>query len=228
MKIAAFSDVHGNKYAMSSFLAALQSVDYDRAVFLGDVLGYFYYPAEVLEMMRTIPALEMLRGNHDQMAYEVLSGTLDAQPLIAKYGSVYGQIDAQVAEQLSTLPFSRVMDIDGVRVGFFHGTPAAPVDGRLYPKDECPNPEAYSGFEVVICGHTHFRMDRMIGGARVLGAGSVGQPRDFHKPCFLLYDTVSRKAEYVEFDYDRESLSRDVDMRDPDCAKLKELIWRYE
>ena len=34
MRIAVFSDVHGNKYAMSSFLAKLQSVDYDKAVFL--------------------------------------------------------------------------------------------------------------------------------------------------------------------------------------------------
>ena len=228
MRIAVFSDVHGNKYAMSSFLAKLQSVDYDKAVFLGDVMGYFYYPSEVLEMMRTIPSLEMLRGNHDKMAFDVLTGALNAKPLIAKYGSVYGQVDAWAAEQLSDLPFSREICVNGIRVGFFHGTPAAPEDGRLYPDVACHDPETYGDFDVVICGHTHFRMDRMIGGTRVLGAGSVGQPRDFRKPCFLLYDTASRQAEHVEFDYDRKLLSRDVDERDHGSEKLKELIWRYK
>ena len=227
MKIAVFSDAHGNKYAMSSFLAKLHSMDYDRAFFLGDVMGYFYYPSEVLEMMQAIPSLEMLRGNHDKMAYDVLTGVLDARPLIAKYGSTYGNIDERSAERLSVLPFSREMNMNGVHVGFFHGTPVAPIDGRLYPADECPDPSVYDGFDVVICGHTHFRMDRVIGGVRVLGAGSVGQPRDFRKPCFLLYNTESQVAEYIEFDYDRQSLSRDVDERDPGCEKLKELIWRY-
>ena len=137
-------------------------------------------------MMRAIPSLEMLRGNHDKMAYDVLTGALDAQPLIAKYGSAYGKIDERSAERLSSLPFSREMNVGGVRIGFFHGTPAAPMDGRLYPADECPDAAEYDGFDVVICGHTHFRMDRVIGGVRVLGAGSVGQPRDFRKPCFLL------------------------------------------
>ena len=128
----------------------------------------------------------------------------------------------------TVLPFSSEMCVEGIRMGFFHGTPAAPVDGRLYPKDKCCDPDAYGRFDVVFCGHTHFRMDRMIGRTRVLGVGSVGQPRDFRKPCFLLYDTVSCQAEYVEFDYDRKSLSRDVDERDRGCEKLKELIWRYE
>ena len=33
-----------------------------------------------------------------------------------------------------------------------------------------------AGAPVVVCGHTHMQFDRMVGGTRVVNAGSVGMP----------------------------------------------------
>jgi predicted phosphodiesterase len=47
---------------------------------------------------------------------------------------------------------------------------------RLTPEDRLlPIFEALD-LPLVVCGHTHMQFDRMIGGTRVVNAGSVGMP----------------------------------------------------
>ena len=53
--------------------------------------------------------------------------------------------------------------------------------------------------DVVVCGHTHMQFDRMIGGVRVLNAGSVGMPFGAPGADWLL---LGPDVEFRHTDYD--------------------------
>jgi hypothetical protein len=46
----------------------------------------------------------------------------------------------------------------------------------LTPEDRLVHVFEDAGAPLVVCGHTHMQFDRMIGGVRVVNAGSLGMP----------------------------------------------------
>ena len=64
MRIAAFSDIHGNLHALQAVLADIDQQNVDRLFCLGDLVGYGAYPNEVIELIRArdIPTI---MGNYD-------------------------------------------------------------------------------------------------------------------------------------------------------------------
>ena len=61
---------------------------------------------------------------------------------------------------------------------FCHATPRNDTEifTRLTAEDRVLSAFAGVDVPVVVCGHTHMQFDRMIGGIRVVNAGSVGMP----------------------------------------------------
>jgi hypothetical protein len=83
---------------------------------------------------------------------------------------------------------------------FCHATPRSETEcfTRLTPEDRLL--PVFEGLDVslVICGHTHMQFDRMIGGVRVVNAGSVGMPFGEPGAYWLLLgpDVQLRQAPY--------------------------------
>jgi len=44
----------------------------------------------------------------------------------------------------------------------------------------------------------------------VINPGSIGQPRDYNKPSFVVVDTSSKNTEFVRYNYEQESLKKDI------------------
>ena len=59
---------------MNAVLADARSRGYDRAVCLGDLVGYGAHPNEVIERVRDLAPWRMVRGNHDKAACGVTDG----------------------------------------------------------------------------------------------------------------------------------------------------------
>jgi len=61
---------------------------------------------------------------------------------------------------------------------FCHATPRNETEifTRLTPEERLAPVFAGVDASVVVCGHTHMQFDRMVGGLRVVNAGSVGMP----------------------------------------------------
>lgn len=232
MRILVFSDIHGNQYAFRAFLKDIGGVRYDAAIFCGDIFGYYYGQKEILDGLNNMPSLTAVRGNHDEYALMVKNGVLDANELYPKYGHSYGLMDENVLEYIDKLPKSAVIEIDGRRIGVLHASPLDFLEDRLYPKDETSEAliKAYEDFgcEIVFCGHTHFRSDRMIGSVRVINAGSVGQQRDGLGFCYGIFDTDTDEFTYHTIKYDISELEREIDLYDADLAKLKDILHRGE
>jgi len=81
MKLGIFSDVHGHYLNLERVLNRLMNVPVDRLVFLGDILGSFFFrkrqfsverdDIKCLDMIFQYDAI-MLAGNHDDMGMEFL------------------------------------------------------------------------------------------------------------------------------------------------------------
>ena len=228
MRFLIFSDLHGNQYAWQAFAERLRETDYDRLVFLGDVFGYYYGQDQLLRALSRREDMTWLRGNHDQFFLDLLAGKREEDTLIPRYGSTYHaarKACAWAEELLQSKEFSLSLELDGKRILFCHGTPEDPEAGRLYPKDLW-TPEMCGGYDVVICGHTHFRMVREGGGKLWLNAGSLGQPRDGNPSGALLFDSDSGDFAYLDIHYDKTPLFREIEERDPELDKLKEILER--
>lgn len=227
MRLLCFSDVHGNSYALRALIDMLPRLHYDSVFFLGDLFGYYHRQEECVNLLNDIPELICLKGNHDDMALKVVSGKLSVEDLVKKYGNCYRKISNVALKKVRHLVPQFELVSDGLRIGLFHGLPGDPLNGRLYPRDDIPKDDSrFSKYDVVIGGHTHFRMIRHIGKTLVVNAGSLGQPRDRLPACCLIFDTATKRAEYVDVKYPMACLLEDVCQWDPGNDKIEELVKR--
>lgn len=73
MRIALFSDVHGNAPALRAVLEDAKSKNVEEFWFLGDVLGYGPLPVACLELLTDVKPAIWLMGNHDRGALQLLN-----------------------------------------------------------------------------------------------------------------------------------------------------------
>src|SRR5437660_71651 len=86
---------------------------------------------------------------------------------------------------------------------FCHATPQNPNDvfTRLTPDDKLVSMIGEMDADVLVCGHTHMQFNRMIGGLRVVNAGSVGMPFGDPGAYWLL---LGPDVEFHRTEYDLE------------------------
>jgi diadenosine tetraphosphatase ApaH/serine/threonine PP2A family protein phosphatase len=93
------------------------------------------------------------------------------------------------------------MNMSGIgKVLFCHATPQNPNDvfTRLTPDDKLVSVIGETDADVLVCGHTHMQFNRILGGLRVVNAGSVGMPFGDAGAYWLLLgpDVEFRRTEY--------------------------------
>jgi predicted phosphodiesterase len=214
MRIAALYDIHGNLPALEAVLAELPGLDVDEVVLGGDVLPG-PMPAECLERLRHLPqAVRCLRGNGEADTLTAADGLVPVrvpepyrEPIVWGAGAIG---PAQVAA-LRTWPATIERLVPGVgRVLFCHATPRSDVELFTRITPEARILPAFDGVSsaLVVCGHTHMPFDRMIGGLRVVNAGSVGMPFGEPGACWLLIDAGGPRLMRTAFD--REAAARRI------------------
>jgi len=70
MRIACIADVHSNLHALEACLAHATEQGADRLAFLGDLVGYGAYPAQVVKRIMALAdeGAMVVQGNHDGLA----------------------------------------------------------------------------------------------------------------------------------------------------------------
>ncbi len=91
MKIVFFSDAHGNQHTVRKFFDSIKADDPDLIVFGGDIFGYYYGQADILDMLYHSKCICLL-GNHDKYFLELVEGKVDEDYLVSRYGSTYRNI----------------------------------------------------------------------------------------------------------------------------------------
>ena len=234
MRLALLADLHANREAGEACLHRLGRLGYDRAVVLGDIVGYGADPAWAVDTVRTLVEAGglALYGNHDEAVLR--DAHADAQSpkhahAQAAIDWTRGRLSAAQRAFLAALPAS-IEDEDRLYV---HANAWAPLQwGYVANALAAAQSIAATRQRVTFCGHVHepaLYHSQPEGGARhfaptpgvavpLLGSrrwlalpGSVGQPRDGNPAaCCALYDTATTTLTTLRVAYDHHAAARKI------------------
>jgi diadenosine tetraphosphatase ApaH/serine/threonine PP2A family protein phosphatase len=212
MRVAVFSDIHGNWPAFEAVLEDAQDVD--RALCLGDIVGYGGDPVRCLDEVRERgwPALV---GNHDRACTDpqILAWfNDDAATVIHWTKDLLGEDRLGWLRQLP-----EVQTEDGVLL--VHASPRDPIFEYVLDGATAAANLDLLGDRACLHGHTHIpgyfypdgdtvQHNYWLGRVRVHGPvlinpGSVGQPRDGDpRAAWLELDLDTWQAVYHRTEYD--------------------------
>ncbi len=193
--ILLISDVHGNLPALDAVLedAELHG-GYEAVWVLGDSVGYGAQPNEVVERLRALPELSMVKGNHEEAALGEIS-IVDFNP-VAAAAAIWtaNHLDESSRGFLRQLS-ERVVDRS---VTLCHGSPRDPIWEYLFSVHTAADNLGFFDTDGCVHGHTHvpsvFGQHDELSWRAVqahdgdleelnfkrwfVNPGSVGQPRD--------------------------------------------------
>ncbi|MBI5032522.1 MAG: metallophosphoesterase family protein [Chloroflexi bacterium] len=232
MKIALLSDIHGNSIALDAVLQDIaKQSGVDQYLILGDLAAIGFDPVGVLERIRALPNLLIVRGNTDRylVTGELPAPTLtDIQSnpaLVTKFAEVnksfawtQGAISSGIwFDWLATLPLEQRLTLpNGSRLLAVHASPGTD-DGRGIRPDtreqELQSIVNNCDADIVCIGHNHAAFEHRVGGVHVVNPGSVSNPfpPDLSAGYAILNATESGyQVEYRRADYDNEAVVRQV------------------
>ncbi len=227
MRIGIISDVHSNAEALTEVLRALEGLQVDKVVCLGDVVGYGASVNECCEMVRRVSEVTLL-GNHDAAVTGRMDYSFYYDAARHALDWTASRLETDHLVWLKSLPYTH-RDGD---VGFSHGSPILPenydyVFAVEQARELAPHfPELP---EVTFIGHSHLckvfaihpsgevhdvgakRFGLRRGYRYIVSVGSVGQPRDYDsRACFVVYDAGERTVEYHRVTYDIEAAAQKI------------------
>lgn len=231
MKIALLGDIHGNDLALQVVLTAALASGVDQLLVTGDLVGYYFSPLKVLELLHPWKK-HVVRGNHEEMLAAARSNEVFLKQVDNRYGTglrvAIEQLNLQQLDELCTLPHPLALDIDGCKTLLCHGSPWS-IEQYIYPDASSGLFEGFAseGLDLVVLGHTHYPMSHQVGKTLVVNPGSVGQPRNY-KPgaSWAIFDTKTQSLQFKHEIYDSSSLALNCQLRHPELPFLSEVLTR--
>jgi predicted phosphodiesterase len=243
MRYLVFTDIHGNLEAFLALLKFSRKRKIDYYLFLGDLVGYGASPNEIIQKIRTLKPMSMIRGNHDK-AVCGLDSIQTFNPIAASaIHWTASHLTKRSIEYLFKLKQGPVIVHNDITI--CHG---APFDEDHYIFGEFDAGEAFFHFDTPICffGHTHFpflytEKDHLVEGTFLTGdfneiklekgarylinPGSVGQPRDRNfKAACAIYDSTAKKVKFFRMEYNIKE-AQDKILRAGLPRALGERLW---
>jgi putative phosphoesterase len=189
VSVAALYDIHGNLPALEAVLAEVPG---DATIVVGgDICAGGEQPSETLARLRGLgDRVRWVRGNADRELFAG-EGGLVPEPLVEE---TRGRLSEEEIAFLHELPETQVVD----DVLYCHASPRNDVDIFTERTPEARIAFLFDGLDVpiVVCGHTHTQYERIVGGVRVVNAGSVGMPYEEEPGAYWLLDLVHRRTPY--------------------------------
>ncbi|GJL79962.1 MAG: metallophosphoesterase [Nitrospinaceae bacterium] len=217
MKYLIFSDLHSNLESLQAFCKITETIEHDKKVFLGDLVGYCADPNACVKWVRKHVDI-VLGGNHD---YAVVGKTDPAYFNSHAYQACLWtrqELSKKNRDFLETLPCA--IEEDGIF--WVHSSPFEP-DQWHYVVSARDGKINFDHFSTPLCflGHSHLPVILEMGrGGKVreyapsslkfqakcryiINVGSLGQPRDGNpKPCFVIYDSDTATVGFQRYEYD--------------------------
>ncbi len=209
MRIAIFSDIHGNLQALEAVLADLATQKPDAIYCLGDLVGYGASPNEVTGWIQR-EGFPTVMGNYDDgvgfdrdecgCAYrEEHERRLGDRSL----AWTKAQTTAENKAFLRSLEKEIRFGADGKRVLLVHGSPRK-MNEYLFedrPLSSFQRLAASSNADVIVFGHTHKPYAKEVDGVLFVNDGSVGKPKDGDwRACYVILENGAVTFRRVEYD----------------------------
>ncbi len=229
MRVAIFSDIHGNSIGLDAVLADIEAKGgVDHYWVLGDHVASGPDPVGVLKRLQALPNAEFIRGNTDRYIFtdarphpwaEEVAADLSKLPTYAEVHGNFAWTTGIMAELgyldwLSQLPFDVKMELpNGIKLWGIHSSPWRDNDRTGFCPDLTDEQiEAYAAetdADLLFCGHTHWPWRVRVGEQEIINVGSIGQPRTKSMgACWTLLteDGSSYTLEQFEVPYDLQAV----------------------
>jgi diadenosine tetraphosphatase ApaH/serine/threonine PP2A family protein phosphatase len=220
MRYLVLADIHANLEALQAVLD--DAPDYDAVLCLGDLVGYGPNPNECVNLVRQLPNLTSLVGNHDWAAL----GKIDSSYFNSFARQAVDWTDQHLDPDVRAFLEELEPKILGEDFALAHGSPRDPI--WEYLEDETQGPGNFQEFETSFClvGHTHVprifvesrngatqvdivmpqaddTLDMGRGDRYIINPGGIGQPRNGDpRAAYGLLDTDAKTFEFRRVPYD--------------------------
>jgi putative phosphoesterase len=244
MRIAIFSDIHGNAMALDAVLADIGAAGgVDAYWVIGDVTDMGSDPVRCISRLQALPGLSVVHGNGDRVVVRSAADALAArlpdispedvrQELMYLEEAAWAQGAITVSRQfdwLASLPLEvRTTLPDGTQVLLVHASPGTDEGTGFRAEQSDDETRVLLGVpdaDLVVVGHTHMPLDRTVDGVRIVNTGSVSNPvTDDQRAMWMLLeaDEWGVRLDRRFMAYDQEAYLRQVtNMRHPAEAAIR-------
>jgi diadenosine tetraphosphatase ApaH/serine/threonine PP2A family protein phosphatase len=224
MRYGIFSDIHSNLEAMTEVAKAMKADGAIEYLCLGDLVGYYSNPNEVMELIDSLRCWKTVMGNHDSAVV--------GQTNLSKFNPPAAEAIRWTQQRLSP---RNLQILQGLRlreeigeIQLVHASPFQSEEWHYLSQLEDLE-RNFRYFQGTLCffGHVHkpfIAEQSKDGRVRILeegektldpscrylvNVGSVGQPRDGDpRTCYVIYDSQSRQLSIKRIKYDFETASK--------------------
>jgi len=226
MRYGVFSDAHANLEALLAVLESFGKEDVQGYIFCGDAVGYGPQPDECVEIIKKLPNITAVAGNHDIALKETAFLELFTPDSVPPVLLAAKELSAGNMDFINSLAPSR----GGGNFCVVHGTFLDPAKEYWITKRQYKaNYDLWKG-PVCFVGHTHIPFvmsskDNKIvdqnlfsegeeitldaASRYVINPGSTGQPRDGdNRACAGVYDEEKNTFKIIRAEYDIEKVRR--------------------
>jgi putative phosphoesterase len=225
MRVAVFSDIHGNSIALDAVLADITARGGADAYWvLGDLVAIGAEPVGTLERLAALPNPTFVQGNTErylltgERPYPSMQDARSQPDLLPRLVEVAHSFAWTLGALTSTgwrdwlaaLPIEQRTSLpDGTRVLLTHVAPGLNDGPGIHPGH---SDEVLAGMlgeieaELVCVGHTHWPLQRQVGTVRLINDGSVSNPwsPDLRASYVLIdADDSGYQVQLHRVDYDR-------------------------
>ena len=225
MKIAVFSDIHGNLDALKNVIDETQKLNIQKFICLGDYVGYYYDPEKCLDLLSD-KDVEFIKGNHENILLELVNNPKDLDKYVSKYGNgikhALNKLTEKQVKFIKKMPEKKDLIIDNLNILIAHGSPWD-INFYVYPNVD----EVYLNklnsykYDFIFLGHTHIQMQKKLDSTVILNPGSIGQPRDNDGLAkWLVFDTKTKEVQFKKTFFNKEKIIKQVLINDPKKVSL--------
>lgn len=231
MKVAVISDIHANAIAFNSVYKSEPFQSAEKVLVCGDLIGYYYWPEEVLNIIQSDKRFLCIGGNHEYSFRNAISNEICANAYRQRYGSGFDFCNKLLSKSqikwLTELPSQLNVEIGGVDFCLAHGTPGDPSQ-YLYPDAAASKIQgSYSDSKITCLGHTHYPFFHAFENKLLINPGSVGQPRDIGGlASYAILNTSNLCLQFFRVPFDIEPVMEAVALNDPHLNYLAEVMLR--
>jgi len=216
-KVAVIGDVHGNLQALEAVLRDAERRGARVILNTGDLLGYGASPEGAARLLRSRPSISII-GNYDLKVFrihdrkELWPGDKSKDKLLS-FEWAFDHISPSTRAWLRSLPKEVRMEVGGRKLLMVHGSPDS-MDEHLgpdTPENRLEDIAEGAGADLIIMGHSHRSMSRMVQRTRFLNPGSVGRQDDGDpRASYALLQLHPFRASLHRVSYDMKGAARAI------------------